>query len=139
MSGRALRGLSCNFRPPTMFYDRSADRAARARVQRKTGVGGPDVFAPRTRVLKIRDGDSVAETVRELRARPEVATAAPNPIARVSAYLPQDPGNSGVAGGWQALQWNFLAGTGVNAPDAWQNANHAGGPGGHRLVFSDLL
>ena len=59
-------------------YERSADRSARARVQRETGVGAPEVFAPRTRVLTIRDGESVAATVRELRARPEVATAAPN-------------------------------------------------------------
>src|SRR4051794_18316258 len=48
-------------------YARSADRAARARVQRETGVGDPQVFAPRTRVLKIRDGASVAQTVHELR------------------------------------------------------------------------
>jgi serine protease len=119
-------------------YERSADRAARAGVQRQTGVGGPEVFAPRTRVLKIRDGESVAETVRELRDRPEVATAAPNPIARLSAYLPQDPGNSGVAGGWQALQWNFLATTGVNAPDAWQNLIDVGRPGATGITVAVL-
>src|SRR5688572_3445359 len=50
-------------------YERSAGRSARAAVQRTTGVGGPRVFAPRTRVLTIRDGQSVAETLRELRAR----------------------------------------------------------------------
>jgi len=64
-------------------YARDADRRERAAVQRDTGVGDPRVFAPRTRVLQIRDGDSVAETVRELRARPEVASAAPNTIARI--------------------------------------------------------
>jgi serine protease len=119
-------------------YERDADRADRAAVQREEGVGRPEVFAPRTRVLRIRDGDSVAETLRELRARPEVATAAPNPIARASAFLPQDPGNSGVVGGWQNLQWNFLAGTGVNAPDAWQNAINAGRPGGQGVVVAVL-
>ena len=72
-------------------YKHSADRAARAAVQRETGVGRPRAFAPRTRVLKIRDGQSTAETLRELRARPEVATAAPNPVARVTGFIPADP------------------------------------------------
>ena len=119
-------------------YERSADRAARAAVQRGTGVGGPRVFAPRTRVLTIRDGQSVAETLRELRARPEVATAAPNPIARTSAFFPPDPGSAGVPGGWQQLQWNFLAGTGVNAPDAWQRLIDVGRPGGAGVTVAVL-
>jgi serine protease len=119
-------------------YARTADRAARARVQRQTGVGHPKVFAPRTRVLKIRDGESVAQTVRELRARAEVASAAPNPVAHVSAFIPRDPGRSGVPGGWQALQWNFLADAGVDAPDAWQNLINAGHPGGAGVTVAVL-
>ena len=96
------------------------------------------MFAPRTRVLTIRDGQSVAETLRELRARPEVATAAPNPIARVSAFVPPDPGNAGVAGGWQQLQWNFLPDAGVNAPDAWQRMIDVGRPGGAGVTVAVL-
>jgi serine protease len=119
-------------------YERSADRAARAAVQRATGVGDPRVFAPRTRALTIRDGQSVAETLRELRARPEVATAAPNPVARASAFFPSDPGNAGVAGGWQQLQWNFLAEAGVNAPDAWQRLIDVGRPGGAGVTVAVL-
>jgi serine protease len=119
-------------------YERSADRAARAAVQRETGVGNPRVFAPRTRALTIRDGQTVAATLRELRARPEVATAAPNPIARTSAFFPPDPGNAGVAGGWQQLQWNFLAEAGVNAPDAWQRLIDVGRPGGAGVVVAVL-
>jgi serine protease len=119
-------------------YARSAGRSARAAVQRSTGVGDPHVFAPRTRVLKIRDGASVYQKVIELRARPEVASAAPNPVARVSAYIPQDPGNTGVPGGWQSLQWNFLAGTGVNAPEAWQHLIDKGRPGGTGVTVAVL-
>jgi serine protease len=119
-------------------YERSADRAARAAVQRQTGVGEPRVFAPRTRALTIRDGQSVAETVRELRARPEVATAAPNTVARVSAFIPTDPGRAGIAGGWQQLQWNFLAEAGVNAPDAWQRLIDVGRPGGDGVTVAVL-
>lgn len=119
-------------------YQRSADRAARAAVQRETGVGAPRVFAPRTRVLTIRDGQTVSETLRELRARPEVATAAPNPIAHASAFLPKDPGTAGTPGGWQQIQWNFLAENGVNAPDAWQRMIDVGRPGGAGVTIAVL-
>jgi serine protease len=119
-------------------YERSADRSARAEVQRETGVGGPRVFAPRTRVLKVRDGQTVPETLRELRARPEVATAAPNPIAHADAFIPSDPGTAAVRGGWQQIQWNFLAGTGVDAPDAWQRLIDVGRPGGAGVTVAVL-
>jgi serine protease len=120
-------------------YERGTDRRAQAAVQRAAGVGRPRAFAPRTRLLEIRDGESVAETVRELRARPEVATAAPNARARLSQqFIPRDPGNAGVEGGWQELQWNFLAATGVNAPGAWQHLLDAGHPGGRGTVVAVL-
>ena len=119
-------------------YERSADRTARAAMQRATGVGEPHAFAPRTRVMKIRDGQTVSETLRELRARPEVATAAPNPIAHASAFLPADPGTAGVPGGWQQIQWNFLAENGVNAPDAWQRLIDVGRPGGTGVTVAVL-
>jgi serine protease len=119
-------------------YTNDADRGDRAAVQRQTGVGRPRAFAPRTRVLKIRDGESVAETVAELRARPEVATAAPNAIAHISGFIPSDPGDAGTPGGWQQLQWNFLAGVGVNAPDAWQHLIDARHPGGRGAVVAVL-
>jgi len=119
-------------------YERGTDRRAEAAVQRATGVGRPRAFAPRTRVLTIRDGQSVADTVRELRARPEVATAAPNARAHLAGFIPRDPGRSGVEGGWQELQWNFLAGAGVNAPDAWQHLLDVGRPGGRGTVVAVL-
>jgi serine protease len=119
-------------------YARDADRQARAAVQRETGVVEPRVFAPRTRVLRIRDGDTVAATVEELRARPEVASAAPNTIARIAQFVPNDPGNAATPGGWQSLQWNFLPGIGVNAPLAWQNLNNAGRPGGRGVIVAVL-
>ena len=116
-------------------YARGADQAT---VERAAGIGGAQVVAPRTRVLRIRDGESVAETVRELDARLDVATAAPNATARISAFIPDDPGNTGVRGGWQRLQWNFLAGTGVNAPDAWEHLIKAGQPGGRGVTVAVL-
>jgi serine protease len=116
-------------------YARGADQTA---VERATGVGGTRIVAPRTRVVRIRDGRSVADTVRELRARPEVATAAPNARAHLAGFIPRDPGRSGLEGGWQELQWNFLAGAGVNAPDAWEHVNDVGRPGGRGTVVAVL-
>jgi serine protease len=112
-------------------YAPSANRRVRASVQRATGVGQPHVFAPRTRVLKIRDGESVAHTIAELERRPGVVSATPNVIAHISAFVPNDPGQPGSPlGGWQGLQWNFGKDFGVNAPDAWDRLNAVGRPGG---------
>jgi serine protease len=116
-------------------YARGADQA---QVERAAGIGGAKVVAPRTRVLRIRDGESVAETVRELETRADVATAAPNATARISGFIPNDPGNTRVEGGWQRLQWNFLPGIGVNAPDAWEHLINAGHPGGRGVTVAVL-
>ena len=108
-------------------------------VQRSTGVGRARTFAPDTRVLKIRDGESVAETVRELRARPEVATAAPNQIARLaSASSPPTAATRARRRAGRRVQWNFLEGAGVNAPDAWQHLLDVGRPGGRGAVVAVL-
>ena len=73
---------------------------------------------------------SVAETrARAARAGPSVATAAPNTIARARAFHPDDPGTAGTPGGWQQMQWNFLPGIGVNAPEAWEHLIDVGRPG----------
>ena len=119
-------------------YERGTSRREEAAVQRATGVGAPKAFAPRTRVLTIRDGQSVEQTIAELRARPEVATAAPNARAHLAAFIPRDPGRAGVEGGWQQLQWNFLAPAGVNAPDAWEHLLALGRPGGRGATVAVL-
>ena len=111
-------------------YAPDAERSARAAAQRGTGTGEPHVFAPRTRVLKIRDGESVATTIAQLERRPGVLSASPNWIARAS-FVPNDPGQpGGPPGGWQGVQWNFSPEVGVNAPAAWDRMNALGRPGG---------
>jgi serine protease len=50
--------------------------------------------------------------------------------APAQAALPDDPGSTGKPGGWQQDQWNFLPGTGVDAPLAWSNLIAAGRAGG---------
>jgi serine protease len=45
---------------------------------------------------------------------------------------------SGAPGGWQADQWNFMPGTGVDAPRAWDNLIAAGRPGGRGVKIAVL-
>src|SRR3954449_11729886 len=69
-----------------------------------------------TRVVATPADHSVLYTAGRLRDRASVDWAVPNYIAHAAqapAFVPNDPGNGG---GWQAMQWNFLPGTGVNAP-----------------------
>src|ERR687889_1644190 len=58
--------------------------------------------------------------------------------APASAWIPNDPGMSGVPGGWQGDQWNFLPQTGVDAPRAWDNLIAAGRPGGKGVIIAVL-
>jgi serine protease len=83
-------------------------------------------------VKRVRD---VGKALRALRRSDDVVYAAPNPIARASAFVPNDPGRGR---GWHAIQWNFLAEHGVNAPDAWQHAIDAGAPGGRGITVAVL-
>jgi serine protease len=111
----------------------------RAAVMSDSGLAAARAFAPHARRLRIRNGHTIAATLRALRGRPEVATAAPNAIARVAGFLPRDPGAATAPAGWQAVQWNFLPGpAGVDAPTAWQHLIDAGRPGGRGVVVAVL-
>ena len=118
-------------------YEDGTTRAERAATQAATGTGTQDITAPQARVLDVEDGESVAETVQELRDRPDVEYAAPNMIARAAGFFPNDPGK-GSAGDWKSIQWNFLADAGVNAPDAWSNARAAKAPGARGVTIAVL-
>jgi len=120
-------------------YAPAADRRVRAAAQRATGAGRPHIFAPRTRVLQIRDGESVPATIAELERRPGVVSATPNFIARASEFVPNDPGQPGnPPGGWRGVQWNFGPEAGVNAPAAWDRLNAVGRPGGKGVKVAVL-
>ena len=83
----------------------------------------------------VRGVDDVRSTVARLSRRFDVEYAAPNPVARAAAFVPNDPG---FGQGWQAVQWNFGPGNGVNAPVAWQHAIDAGNPGGRGVKIAIL-
>jgi serine protease len=110
-------------------------RATSAGTLRSAGAAG-DGF----RVIRISRGVSVEQEIARLRRQPGVAYAVPNYIAHAAAapYIPNNPGRAHIAGGWQRLQWNFLAPSGIDTPDAWANliADHR--PGGRGVVIAVL-
>src|SRR4051794_16065855 len=77
-SARAASGTAANVQAGTgdvagqvvVRYRRGVSARERVAIQRIVGVGAAEPFAPHTRVLQIRDGDSVADTVRQLQDRP---------------------------------------------------------------------
>ena len=97
------------------------------------------------RLVRLPEGESVGEAVRELADDPGVAYANPNYIAR-AAGVPNDPGLFGQPGDWRRTQWNFLpcgslcgasphpfeAKGGIDAQGAWnllKKRNASGGRG----------
>ncbi|MEX2217417.1 MAG: S8 family serine peptidase [Phycisphaerales bacterium] len=138
-----------------------------------TGISPAREFAPRQIVLKF-EGQRHARTVglppevgvREaataLRDNPEVAYAAPNYIATVSAkasvkaaWIPNDPGtlevdDTTVPGDWVSKQWNFLPPIGTSTPvlptsiggidvvGAWENLIEAKRPGARGIKIAVL-
>jgi serine protease len=94
------------------------------------GAASAGAHVPRTRVVKVPAGQTVAGYTAKLRRRGNVLSATANYVAHTSGWFPPDPGITGVPSAWQELQWNFLAGTGVNAPDAWEHLLAVGRPGG---------
>ncbi len=106
------------------------------------GAGGAAVAGAgdvQTRVLRLQHGESVAQAIRRLRRQRGVAYAVPNIIAHASAtpFVPDDRGGT-APGGWQKVQWNFLAGVGVDAADAWGNLIAARRPGGRGVLIAVL-
>ena len=95
--------------------------------------------APGERVLKLPPGISVNQAIGRLRGRPGVAYVVPDFIAHADGvYVPDDRGTARVRGGWEALQWNFLPGAGVDAPPAWANLIADGRPGGRGVTVAVL-
>jgi serine protease len=117
-------------------YKIDASRDERAIVQKRTGTRFGMRLPGGSHTLKIEDGDSVAETVAELRTHPNVAYAVPDYKVHAADFVPNDTGRGKTPGGWQQLQWNFVGDWGVNAIQAWDLADAAGAPGGKGVVVA---
>jgi len=92
----------------------------------------------RQSVVRVRPGRTIASTIASLERRPDVASAAPDYIARAS-FMPNDPGRGSVPGGWASVQWNLTSPVaGINALPAWDHLIAAGRPGGARVLVAVL-
>ena len=105
----------------------------------RAGVRQTAVSALGVRVVRTRSGQTVAQAVARLRRQPGVAYAVPNYIAHIAGTcIPDDVGRTHVHTGWEQTQWNFLAPSGVDAPEAWANLIADGRPGGRGVVVAVL-
>jgi serine protease len=94
---------------------------------------------PSVQVLQLPRGTSVQHAIATLSHKPGIAYVVPNFIAHeAGAFYPNDTGRSRKPGGWKAMQWNFLAAAGVDAPDAWSNLIADRRPGGKGVVVAIL-
>ncbi len=110
-------------------YKDGTTAAARSEVQAAAGALTGGTVPGGSKALEIQDGDSVRQTVRELRKDPNVAYAVPNYIAHAS-FAPNDPGFR--------LQWNFFSPYGINLPAAWDLARARLAPGGRGTTVAVL-
>ena len=117
-------------------YHEDSSRSDRAAVQGATGTRFDEDLPGGARTLRIADGKSVRQTLTALRRHRDVDYAVPDYEVRSAAFIPNDPGSTGQAGGWRRMQWNFFGPAGVNAPDAWEYARAAGAPGGTGAVVA---
>ena len=131
----------------------------------RTGLARATDHDPGFTTVRLRRHVSVAAAVALLRRRRDVAWAVPDYIAHAAGvppapqatpfavddpltsehpdqlpapFDPDDPGNSGQPGGWEALQWNFAGAFGVGAPQAWANVAADGAPGGAGVIVAVL-
>jgi serine protease len=111
-------------------YEDGTSRTVEAAVEQTTGTGTQAVLPGGSEQLAIRDGESVRETVAELREDPNVAYAVPNHVARAAQFIPNDPG--------VRKQWNLFEEFGVAMPEAWTLAAAAGAPGGRGALVAVL-
>jgi hypothetical protein len=137
VEGVAASGGATEYVPDEVIvkYEDGSTRRERADAQADSGTRFERKLPGGSRELDIVAEQGVGETVAELREEADVAYAVPNYVARVSQFLPNDPG---FGAGWAEAQWNFSSPAGVNAPHAWELAAGAGAPGGLGAVVAVL-
>ena len=92
-----------------------------------------------SQTIKLPAGRSIWPAIDRLRHQRGVLYAVPDYIAHeAGGWIPDDRGNTHRRQGWQQLQWNFLPGVGVDAPDAWAHMFGVHRPGGRGVTIAVL-
>lgn len=143
--GAASAAIAADYLPGVVIvgYDHPGLSAAADRANAAAVNAGSPPASIQTQVIHVPRGMTVAAELRRLRHRRGVAFAVPDYLAHIAGspdeWVPNDPGRSHRAGGWEDLQWNFLPGIGVNAPQAWANLriDHRAGARGVVIAILD--
>ena len=109
-------------------YEEGTGGGVAAQVAAEAGTEPASALPGGAEQLVIDDGDSVRETIAELRNDPNVKYAVPNWRAHAAQVAPNDPEFR--------LQWNLFGSNGINAPEAWALAEARGAPGGRGAVVA---
>jgi serine protease len=109
-------------------YEEGTGGGVAAQVAAEAGTEALESLPGGSEQLSIDDGDTVRETIAELREDPNVVYAVPNWRAHAAAVAPNDPE--------ARLQWNLFGTNGINAVDAWTLAEGLGAPGGRGAVVA---
>jgi serine protease len=112
-----------------------ATRAVGGRV----AAAGQAALQDNMQIVKLAPGGSIWPAIAKLRRQPGVLYAVPDYIAhQAGGWIPDDEGNTDQKQGWKKLQWNFLAGSGIDAPDAWAHMFGVHRPGGRGVTIAVL-
>jgi serine protease len=109
-------------------YEEGTGGGVAAQVAADAGTEPVQSLPGNSEQLAIDDGDSVRETIAELRQDPNVVYAVPNWHAHAAAEPPDDPESR--------LQWNLFGRYGINLVEAWTLAEGLGAPGGRGAVVA---
>jgi serine protease len=109
-------------------YEEGTGGGVAAQVAADAGTEPVQSLPGNSEQLAIDDGDSVRETIAELRQDPNVVYAVPNWHAHAAAEPPDDPESR--------LQWNLFGRYGINLVEAWTLAEGLGAPGGRGSVVA---
>jgi serine protease len=139
---RAETARAADYVPGEVIVGYTApSQAAAADAVKRMGVRAvAGTSASGSEVMRLPRGVTVPRAIARLRHQRGIAYVVPNYLAHAdtAGWIPNDPGRGKTRRGWEQLQWNFLPGTGVDAPQAWANLIRDHRPGGKGVTVALL-